>query len=57
MSSNRSYRPAVTRERVLDEIRQCAGTQFDPQLVAMFMAMDFVEIDQILARHTHRLAA
>lgn len=35
MSSDRSYRPALSWERAMSEIRQMAGTYFDPQIVAM----------------------
>lgn len=33
MVNGRSYQPAVTPEEVWEELRFCAGTQFDPQLV------------------------
>lgn len=51
MSSNRSYRPASPREQVLAEIKRCAGSQFDPALVPMFLALDFRHFDAALARH------
>ena len=34
MTSNRPYRPALTRAEALKELRRCAGTQFDPAIVA-----------------------
>jgi HD-GYP domain-containing protein (c-di-GMP phosphodiesterase class II) len=48
MSSTRSYRPAMTREAVLAEIRKCAGTQFDPSLAPIFISLDFSEYDAAL---------
>lgn len=49
MSSNRSYRPALPRDRVLEDFRKCAGTQFDPALVERFVALDFTEFDRMVA--------
>lgn len=37
MTSDRPYRKAMTHEQALAELRRCAGTQFDPRLVAAFM--------------------
>jgi len=36
MTSDRAYRPAMTHEQAMAEIRRCAGTQFDPAVVAAF---------------------
>jgi response regulator RpfG family c-di-GMP phosphodiesterase len=36
MTCERPYRAALTDEEALEEIRRCAGTQFDPALVAHF---------------------
>jgi diguanylate cyclase (GGDEF)-like protein/PAS domain S-box-containing protein/putative nucleotidyltransferase with HDIG domain len=33
MSSDRAYRKAFGRQEVVDEMRRCAGTQFDPAVV------------------------
>ena len=33
MTSDRPYRPALTTADALAELRRCAGTQFDPQIV------------------------
>jgi HD-GYP domain-containing protein (c-di-GMP phosphodiesterase class II) len=41
MSSTRTYRPALPLETVLDEIKRCAGTQFDPMLARLFVTLDF----------------
>jgi two-component system, cell cycle response regulator len=36
MTEGRPYRPAIGREQALEELRQGAGTQFDPELVKVF---------------------
>jgi diguanylate cyclase (GGDEF)-like protein/PAS domain S-box-containing protein len=41
MTSDRPYRKAMSHEAALAEIRRCAGTQFDPALVDVFMGLDF----------------
>ena len=51
MSSTRSYRPAMPRKAVLEEIRRCAGTQFDPALVPLFVDLDFSEYDRMVQQH------
>lgn len=51
MSSTRSYRQAMPREKVLAEIANCAGTQFDPALTDPFIALDFTEYDAMVRRH------
>jgi diguanylate cyclase (GGDEF)-like protein/putative nucleotidyltransferase with HDIG domain/PAS domain S-box-containing protein len=44
MTTDRVYRPAMSRERAMAELFQCAGTQFDPKLVHLFH--HFIESDQ-----------
>lgn len=51
MSSTRSYRQAMPREKVLAEIAACSGTQFDPSLTEPFIALDFTEYDEMVKRH------
>lgn len=51
MSSNRSYRSALTREKVLSEITRCAGSQFDPKLAPLFVGLDFSGFDALIAKH------
>jgi HD-GYP domain-containing protein (c-di-GMP phosphodiesterase class II) len=34
MTTDRSYRPARSATAALAELRRCAGTQFDPDVVA-----------------------
>jgi response regulator RpfG family c-di-GMP phosphodiesterase len=39
MISDRPYRRALPMSHAKDEIRRCAGTQFDPKIVAVFLAI------------------
>jgi diguanylate cyclase (GGDEF)-like protein/putative nucleotidyltransferase with HDIG domain len=39
MSAARPYRPAFSREEVIEELRKCSGTQFDPNLVEVFIGI------------------
>ena len=36
MRSERAYRPPRSHEGAVDELRRCAGTQFDPAVVTAF---------------------
>ncbi len=40
MTSDRIYRRAMPLPLVIKEIRQCAGTQFDPDIVEKFLSLD-----------------
>jgi HD-GYP domain-containing protein (c-di-GMP phosphodiesterase class II) len=51
MCSSRTYRSAMDREAVLQEINQNAGTQFDPTLVPHFLKLDFSEWAQLIEDH------
>lgn len=37
MTSDRPYRPALSHEVAIEEIKRCSGTQFDPRLVEVFI--------------------
>ncbi len=37
MTSDRPYRKALSHETAIDEIKRCAGTQFDPVLAQLFI--------------------
>ena len=39
MTSERVYRPALSPQAARDELRQCAGTQFDARVVDAFLAV------------------
>jgi HD-GYP domain-containing protein (c-di-GMP phosphodiesterase class II) len=39
MTSARPYRRPFTTERALEEVRRCAGTQFDPTVAEAFLAV------------------
>ncbi|MBI5554308.1 MAG: HD domain-containing protein [Elusimicrobia bacterium] len=40
MTSERPYRPALSTEMALAEIKRCAGSQFDPQIVQAFLELE-----------------
>lgn len=48
MSSSRAYRQALPIQKVLAEIKQCAGTQLDPTVVEAFMTIDLSEYHAVL---------
>ncbi len=54
MSSTRTYRPTLSRPEVIQEIIDCAGTQFDPELAPIFVKLDFSEYDRLFAEHRGR---
>ena len=39
MTSDRVYRPAMSAEAAREELRACAGSQFDPRVVEAFIAL------------------
>lgn len=47
MESDRPYRARLSRERLIQELRNNAGTQFDPALVALFL--EILEDDRELS--------
>jgi diguanylate cyclase (GGDEF)-like protein len=45
MTSDRVYRPRIDHDDAIAELERCAGTQFDPQVVAVFTAgVDLAEV-------------
>ena len=58
MSSDRTYRDALPMNKVLDEVRHCSGSQFDPELAEVFVKLDFSKyLDMIEQHHDSRRAA
>ncbi len=51
MSSNRPYRPDLSREHVLKEILKYSGTQFDAELAPIFVRLDFSRYDRLATEH------
>lgn len=37
MTSNRSYRKGLPHEVAVEELKRCSGTQFDPQIIEVFL--------------------
>ncbi|MBL4591041.1 MAG: HD-GYP domain-containing protein [Phycisphaerales bacterium] len=56
MSSNRAYRAGMPRAKVLAEIQRCSGSQFDPELVPHFLAIDLGEYDAMVEHHAGQAA-
>ena len=40
MTSERSYRIALSKEEAINEIKRCSGTQFDPGIVKVFVEIE-----------------
>jgi len=40
MTSDRSYRPAMSKEEAMRRLREGAGTQFDPEIVTLFLGTE-----------------
>ncbi len=51
MSSDRTYRNAMPMHKVLDEVRRCGGIQFDPELVDVFVGLDFTRYLDMIEKH------
>ncbi len=45
MTNDRPYRKAIGRDRAMDEIIRCSGTQFDPKIVSAFIELATKEVD------------
>jgi HD-GYP domain-containing protein (c-di-GMP phosphodiesterase class II) len=46
MTSDRPYRAAMSREQAFVELKRCAGTHFDPELVPVFLGLDLTEYER-----------
>ena len=54
MTSRRSYRDSLPMETVISELKRCSGTQFDPNIVNLFLDIlenDFSSIQEIMNKH------
>ncbi len=40
MTSDRPYRRAMSFDQALEELRRCAGTQFDPAVVEALLELE-----------------
>jgi HD-GYP domain-containing protein (c-di-GMP phosphodiesterase class II) len=47
MVSERPYRAALPREAAVNELERCKGTQFDPEIVDVFLRI--LERDQLIS--------
>ncbi len=50
MISDRPYRRALNKEKVIEEIKSKAGSQFDPEVVEVFLSLIGEEASEITAR-------
>jgi response regulator RpfG family c-di-GMP phosphodiesterase len=62
ITSKRVYKDAIDADRAKEEIERCAGSQYDPRVVAEFLAIQNGELDQArkeaettVARGSHAL--
>jgi len=55
MSSNRTYRQALDHKQVINEIKRCAGSQFDPELAQIFVNLDFTPFYELIQKHQRRV--
>lgn len=46
MTTNRTYRSKLTKEEAIEELKRCSGSQFDPDLVDLFIEA-ISEVDRI----------
>ncbi len=52
MVTARVYRPAISHERAITELFDCAGTQFDPELVNLFANFHSCDLSQLREKVT-----
>jgi HD-GYP domain-containing protein (c-di-GMP phosphodiesterase class II) len=57
MISNRAYRQAMSVRAALAELRDCAGTQFDPRIVAAFLRLGPEQTAESLGSGRHAVVA
>jgi diguanylate cyclase (GGDEF)-like protein len=47
MTHDSVYRKAICHEEAMDELKRCAGTQFDPKLVEIFIEMTSLNVNSM----------
>jgi response regulator RpfG family c-di-GMP phosphodiesterase len=57
MTSTRPYRPGRTLEQAVEEMRRCAGTQFDSRCVSAFVAILLREVEPVRPAPSNPMAA
>ncbi|MFA6682015.1 MAG: HD-GYP domain-containing protein, partial [Sphaerochaeta sp.] len=55
MTSKRSYRTGMSREAAIEELKRCSGTQFDPEIVDVFVNMVLPETYEYCLVNPHFL--
>jgi HD-GYP domain-containing protein (c-di-GMP phosphodiesterase class II) len=50
MTTGRPYRAAMSHNEAIAELRRCAGSQFDPKVVDVFMQIHIPQEDAKLVR-------
>jgi len=44
MSTGRAYKKAMSKSEIIAELKRCAGSQFDPKLIEIFLLLLETEI-------------
>lgn len=57
MTSNRPYRRGLSRQRAIEQLRQCSGTQFDARVVEAFLLTPVCQEVESGTRSVQNLAA
>ena len=56
MTTQRTYRDGMSLERASEELRRCAGTQFDPEITRLFLSWDIPKLmKDLTALNNHDL--
>ncbi len=57
MAPDRPYHRALPADKILEEIRRCSGTQFDPEVAAVFIRVAEREGQQLIANSARAVTA
>ena len=55
MTRDRSYRKALSKERAIEELKRCSGSQFDPKVVMAFLEVLRDEVENNRSGYTSRV--